>query len=136
MTSDLKLTKNQKLVYDVLLEAETPLSAYAILESLRHDGLKAPAQIYRALEKLLECHAVHRIESLNAFVACRHESCAEHNRTHAFTICENCKRVQELDVGDLTPSLSLISNTHAFKAKQATLEISGVCQNCAHQADA
>ena len=54
MAQDLKLTKNQSLVFDKLSAAPGPLSAYDLLDQLRDQGLKAPLQIYRALEKLQE----------------------------------------------------------------------------------
>ncbi|NRP75769.1 Zinc uptake regulation protein [Ensifer psoraleae] len=69
---DLKLTKNQSLVLAVLQSSEQPLSAYSILDRLREHGLKAPLQIYRALDKLLDAGRVHRLESMNAFVVCCH----------------------------------------------------------------
>jgi len=33
-------------------------------------GIKSPVQVYRAVKKLIENGAVHRVESLNAFVLC------------------------------------------------------------------
>ena len=69
------LTKNQTLVMGALSQAKGPLSAYTILDELRDDGFRAPLQVYRALEKLVELGLVHRLESLNAFVACQHTSC-------------------------------------------------------------
>ena len=74
--ADLKLTRNQQLVYDALTGAKTPLSAYTLLDQLRDAGFRAPLQVYRALEKLIEIGQVHRLESINSFVACqqlRHE---------------------------------------------------------------
>ena len=48
------LTRNQELVLGTLAHATAPMSAYDILDKLRGDGLRAPLQIYRALEKLTE----------------------------------------------------------------------------------
>ena len=49
-----KLTKNQTLVLKILEKANTPLSAYSLLDKLREHGFKAPPQVYRALDKLME----------------------------------------------------------------------------------
>jgi len=68
------LTRNQSLVFGALSRAEGPLSAYTILDQLRDDGFRAPLQVYRALDKLVETGMVHRLESLNAFVACSHRA--------------------------------------------------------------
>ena len=72
------LTRNQSLVMKTLTSADAPLSAYTILDRLRDDGLRAPLQVYRALDKLTTLGLVHRLESLNAFVACAHPDCHEH----------------------------------------------------------
>ena len=68
------LTKNQSLVFETLQRADQPISAYTILDRLRDHGFRAPLQVYRALDKLVEAGLVHRLESLNAFVACAHRS--------------------------------------------------------------
>jgi len=60
-------SRNETLVYGFLETTDKPASAYEILDGLRGDGLRAPQQVYRALSKLIETGAVHRIESLNAF---------------------------------------------------------------------
>ena len=52
-------------------------------------GLRAPLQVYRALDKLVETGLVHRLESLNAFVACAHKHCHD-DCASAFAICEKC----------------------------------------------
>ena len=57
------LTKNQKIVFNLLQNAGDPLKAYSILESLKREGLKSPLQIYRALDKLVELGKIHKIES-------------------------------------------------------------------------
>ena len=90
MNAKQDLTKNQSLVLDALSGAHGPLSAYTILDQLRDHGLRAPLQVYRALEKLLEYGLVHRLESLNAFVACRHPHCGD-DSTMAFAICETLR---------------------------------------------
>ncbi len=91
------LTKNQALVFEVLEKADGPLSAYTILDKLRDHGFRAPLQVYRALEKLLEYGVVHRLESINAFVACAHpdQNCHSHGIV-AFAICESCGHVMRI----------------------------------------
>src|SRR5690606_7906836 len=90
------LTRNQELVLETLNSAESPLSAYDILDRLRGAGLRAPLQVYRALEKLIEQGLAHRLESLNAFVCCADSGGhAEASGTTAFAICSQCGRVDE-----------------------------------------
>ena len=63
MTEKPGLTRNQALVLDRLEKAEGPLSAYALLDQLREEGLRAPLQVYRALDGLMQAGHVHRLES-------------------------------------------------------------------------
>ena len=65
------LSKNQQIVLDIIEKAKGPLKAYSILFNVQKKGINAPQQIYRALDKLIEIGKIHKIESKNAFVACR-----------------------------------------------------------------
>lgn len=127
------LTKNQGLVLDTLAASQTPLSAYAILDALRPEGLRAPLQVYRALEKLQERGLVHRIESLNAFIACGHPHCREAEMI-GFAICERCGTVDEFAESKVIEGLKLWAERHAFKTQKATIEIRGICSDCSRPA--
>ncbi|MGF6176919.1 Fur family transcriptional regulator [Ensifer sp. 4252] len=127
-----QLTKNQTMVMDALSHSEGPLSAYTILDKLRDQGFRAPLQVYRALDKLLEYGLVHRLESLNAFVACTcpHEHEHDHGVT-AFTICEGCGQVTEFHDTAIEQRLSALTRAQNFKTEKTTIEIRGHCQSCA-----
>ena len=47
------LSKNQQIVLDIIEKAKEPLKAYSILFSVQKRGIKAPPQVYRALEEEL-----------------------------------------------------------------------------------
>jgi Fur family zinc uptake transcriptional regulator len=123
------LTRNQSLVMETLSGASAPLSAYAILDQLRGEGVRAPLQVYRALDKLVELGLVHRLESLNAFVACRHAGCETHDIT-AFTICEQCGKVAEVTDSELAGQLEEIARRQGFRATKSTVELRGLCKQC------
>jgi Fur family zinc uptake transcriptional regulator len=123
------LTRNQGLVLGALTETGAPLSAYDILDKLRGDGLRAPLQIYRALEKLVERGLAHRIETLNAFVACADEHCHRKGMI-AFAICENCKRVDEFADPVIEDRLGAWADQKGFKIERTTMEIRGKCEAC------
>lgn len=123
------LTKNQSLVLGALSAAEGPLSAYTILEQLRDDGFRAPLQVYRALEKLVEFGMVHRLESLNAFVACRHTHADTHETT-AFAICEKCGQVAEITDAALASRLKHLAAKSGFELSKSTVELRGTCRTC------
>jgi Fur family zinc uptake transcriptional regulator len=123
------LTRNQELVLGALAHSEAPLSAYDLLDRLRADGLRAPLQIYRALEKLTERGLAHRLESLNAFVACADADC---HRTGviAFAICEKCGKVDEFADSAIEKRLAGWSRDAGFTTHRATIELRGLCAGC------
>jgi len=123
------LTKNQALVMGALSKAARPLSAYTILDRLRDEGFRAPQQVYRTLSQLVDSGLVHRLESLNAFVACRHPDCEGHDVT-AFMICENCDRVIEVTDKALARRLRKLACDAGFALKKTTIEASGSCGDC------
>ena len=125
------LTKNQALVLERLEAANSPLSAYELLDQLREEGIKAPLQIYRALEKLQAADLVHRLESLNSFVACAEPHCHAHEGLVAFAICENCGDVTEFVDAIVQSRLAEWSNKRDFVPSKTSLEIRGVCAKCA-----
>jgi Fur family zinc uptake transcriptional regulator len=125
-----ELTRNQALVFGTLEEARAPLSAYTILDHLREQGFRAPLQVYRALDKLVELGMVHRLESMNAFVACTHPQCDDHGST-AFAICDDCGAVTEFSDDEIAERLAGWARAEGFRLKKTTIELRGRCRNCA-----
>lgn len=133
MPETAKLTRNQQLVIQALEQAAAPMTAYEILDALRKDGFRAPPQVYRALEKLQSLGLAHRLESLNAFVVCRHVGSGAHRHDHAmaaFAICDECGQVAEFEVPDIEAALGVWSKDKGFFAQRTTLELRGRCENC------
>ena len=126
---EIDLTKNQSLVFAALNKAEGPLSAYTILDELRDAGFRAPLQVYRALDKLVELGLVHRLESLNAFVACQHPGCEGHESS-AFMICNDCGNVIEFSDNSLTQRLAKMAASEMFNLQKTTVELRGSCGKC------
>lgn len=125
-----RLTRNQSLVFDALTAADAPLSAYGILDALRGDGLRAPLQVYRALDKLVETGLVHRLESINAFVACSHPH-DHRSRIIAFAICGTCGQVSEFSDEMVERRLADWAGVHGFCPDKTVIEIRGTCSACA-----
>lgn len=129
MTDSPRLTRNQKVVFDALSASDVPLSAYDILDlrRVRDKGLKAPLTIYRALEKLQDLGLVHRIESLNAFIACDR---GPHAEPAGFMSCERCRKTVELPVGECEAALRASARANGFELDRITVEMSGRCTDC------
>ena len=91
-----------------------------------------PLSTYKKiLDKLLELGMVHRIESMNSFVACRQEKCHGKNKEiNLFTICKICGDVQELLSNGLKNIVKSLSKDNNFLLKCSVLELNGVCSKC------
>jgi Fur family transcriptional regulator, zinc uptake regulator len=131
------LTKNQACVLEKLERASAPLSAYTLLDQLREQGFRAPLQVYRALDTLVKSGFVHRLESLNAFVACAEphdHTHAHHQGMTAFAICDKCSQVTELSDEAIGKRLDQWVGATGFVAKRAVIEFRGTCARCAAMA--
>ena len=120
------LTKNQQTVLNILEKSTEPLKAYAILFDIQKKGIKSPLQVYRALDKLIEIGKVHKIESRNSYIACKHEGCNAKTST-AFLICEKCENVTELKRNNLLSYFSKQAEKDNFQYRKHNLEIYGLC---------
>ncbi len=130
------LTKNQAKVLQRLESACAPLSAYMLLDQLREEGFRAPLQVYRALDGLMDAGFVHRLESMNAFVACSdpHDQGHAHGHSHgmtAFAICDICGQVTEFCDETVGQRLDAWVGANGFVAKKAVIEFRGTCAKCA-----
>lgn len=128
------LTKNQLHVLERLEHASGPLSAYTLLDQLREQGFRAPLQIYRALDTLIKAGFVHRLESLNAFVACAEPHDHHGHRRHgmtAFAICDKCGQVLELSDEAIGDRLGEWVGASGFVPTRAVIEFRGTCASCA-----
>jgi Fur family zinc uptake transcriptional regulator len=120
--------RSDQLVLAALKKSGKPMSAYEILDRARSQALKAPVQVYRALQKLQRLGLVHRVEALNAFVACsdRHEDL----HRPGFVICRDCGTVREFQDGRVT-NLARKAAGSDFSIDLIALEIYGRCGPCA-----
>lgn len=126
------LTPLRRRVLEMLLEQHGPAKAYDLLPLLDSDrGHAKPPTIYRALDFLVRMGLAHRIESLNAFVACEVGACA---RSTIFLICERCGRAEEFDAGHALVDLAEAASKDGFVIHRTMIEASGLCQTCARAA--
>ena len=123
------LTKNQKIVLDIIEKSSQPLKAYSILFDVKKKGINAPLQVYRALDKLVEIGKIHKIESRNAFVACKNSNCQVSKAT-AFSICESCEDVTEVSNLKLSKYLNNFADKSGMKYNKYNLEFFGLCKKC------
>lgn len=123
-----RLTPLRKKVLTLLLESGGPAKAYDLLEQLGDDGAAKPPSVYRSLDFLLEMGLAHKIESLNAFVACGHW---KHGHAAVFLICDKCGTAGELHAQDSVKKLAQEVESVKFQMRSAVIEIRGLCRKCA-----
>ena len=130
MQKENNLSKNQQIIFNLIHKSPEPLKAYTILFNVQKKGIKAPPQVYRVLDKLVEMGKIHKIESKNTFVACRNSDC-EISKATAFSICEKCEVVDEISDIKLSKYLSNFNHKKGMKFKRFNLEFFGLCKKCA-----
>ena len=87
----------------------------------------APPTVYRALDFLVEQGLAHKIDSLNAFVACY--SAGKPHRG-IFLICEACQDVQEVNDKRTVDALSGAAGQAHFTPARTVVEVHGRCRAC------
>ena len=120
----LRMTPVRRRVLEILLESHRAMGAYDVLDRLKAEGLGFQAPIaYRALDFLVRHGFAHRVEKLNAFVACARPDCAD----PAFLICRACSAVSESEVPG---GLARVGDAEGFAVETAVLEAEGLCPRC------
>ena len=123
-----RLTPVRKKVLEILLGEHRALGAYEILEILWREGFASqPPVAYRALDFLVKQGFAHRIERLNAFVACAHPGEAH---APAFLVCRVCDTVAEAPSQTARGRLGEAAEAVGFTIERAVVEAVGVCPNC------
>ena len=128
----LRLTEIRARVLGLVAAAGKPIKAYDLLEQVRAGegaGAAAPPTVYRALDFLLANGFIHKLESVNAFVACHHPNAAQHSAP--FLICDGCHKAVELEDEHVVATLDAQARALGFSPQTQTLEVHGLCAECA-----
>jgi len=128
----LRLTEIRARVLGLVADAGKPIKAYDLLDKVREGegaGAAAPPTVYRALDFLLANGFIHKLESVNAFVACHHPNAAQHSAP--FLICDSCHKAVELEDEHVVATLDAQARALGFSPQTQTLEVHGLCAECA-----
>lgn len=120
--------RNTDIVYHLLSQAKRPLSAYDMLSAIRSDRNVSPVSVYRALNQLIAAGRVHRLESLNAYVTCRHSH--EASRANIFSICDKCGSTNEFPAPDFLSAVRAQTDVQDFRVTSVCFELHGECRSC------
>lgn len=116
-----RLTSGRRLALRILLEAGRPLGAYAVQSAMADLGRVAtPAMVYRWMGFLIDEGLAHRLERLNAYVACAHPG---RGHPSQFLICQDCGRVTEITDPRLEDAVRETAEAHGFAVTGGSVEI-------------
>lgn len=126
-----QLTPVRRRVLEILLQEHRAMGAYDILGQLAEEGLGSqPPVAYRALDFLQAQGFVHKIERLNAWVAC-----PDAGETHSpfFLICRTCGIVAESAMP--AKDLQEVAANVGFQIETTVIEAEGLCPSCQIRTD-
>lgn len=123
-----RLTPQRRRVLEIVAERHAAIGAYEIIDRLAHEGKRpAPTTVYRALDFLIEHGLVHRLASLNSYVACAHAD-AKHGAQ--FLICGRCGTVGEITSSGVDQAIVGAASAVGFAVEAPVVEVAGLCTNC------
>lgn len=122
-------------VLELIIEDGKAVKAYDLLDRLKPEvGSPKPPTVYRALEFLSRHGLIHRVEALNAFIACDHNHSRDHDHDHGdgshrhlaeFFVCEKCHSVDERHAHEHAEC-----KPEGFAISRSVVEHYGTCANC------
>lgn len=133
LAQKLRFTPVRRKALEILLQEHRALGAYEMLDKLRDAGFGSqPPVAYRALEFLVTNGFAHKIERLNAFIACAHPGVSH---APAFMICRLCDAVAEAQSSPAGGDLEKAACATGFTIERTVVEAEGICPSCADKAD-
>lgn len=125
----MRFTRLRRRVLELIWAGHAPVKAYDLLETLRQERQgAAPPTVYRTLDFLLQERLIHRVESLNAYVGCASPG---HREPVQLMVCRSCHAVAELADDRVIQVLRSSAGDMGFRMDRATIELEGVCPECA-----
>lgn len=123
-----RLTSLRRRILQQILKTEGVIKAYDLIHDLSsHDHRVKPPTVYRGLAFLLEQGFIHRIESLNGFVACNHPGEAHET---LLMICDRCGHIDEMHPEQISEALQEAADRQGFAIETKVVELHGSCRAC------
>lgn len=123
-----RLTPIRHKVLELLLRHGRSLKAYELLDAMRavHPGA-APPTVYRALEFLMDEGLVHRLDAVNAWIACHDAAGEPHD---LLVVCTGCGAVAEISDPAMSRQLAERVARTGFALNTHETEIRALCPQC------
>lgn len=127
-TNKPRLTSNQKMVYEALLDLGRSAGAYELLDLLRKKGVNAAATVYRALNELRHKGLVQKIVSTRTFIA--HQQPKNMSEESVLLICQHCGEVSSINDDKIVEVFDKNIEQSGFKVSTYHLELMVSCDSC------
>ncbi|GAB1256962.1 hypothetical protein NBRC116494_14640 [Aurantivibrio plasticivorans] len=128
-----RLTAKRRNVLETLLRSRRALSPYEIADCYKEyfDDSLPVMSIYRMLDFLAEENLVHKLSSINKFIACSHIACDHTHDVPQFMICDSCEDVSEIGIKkEIIDAIRASLKQVDFTLGTPQLELHGVCKSC------
>jgi len=130
--SGFRVTKARKLVLELLISSEKPLtikSIYILIKENKNDI--DLASVYRILSLLHKENIVHKDFENDSYFLCEHLEC-ETKHAHVFIKCTDCEQVREINFcGEMFSSLfKKLLNKLNSKPLSEHIYFKDVCSSC------
>ena len=123
-----RVTEPRKRVFQVLSEAQEPVSPYDIQKILEGNGEHLNhVTIYRVLALFCLLNLAHKVLLVGGFVKC---TLGEGSGCHRFVVCRECGALREYADKALCEEENAIAQEFGFRTEQHLSELSGVCSEC------
>lgn len=130
----MRVTQERLVLFDEIFSRHGHIDAEDLLDGLKERGEKiSRATVYRNLDLLVDCGLVSKVRlGRNRFL---YEHVHDGLR-HDHLVCAECGRVVEFVSPGIAALQTEICRAHGFVPDEHTLQISGLCVDCAEQRDA
>lgn len=123
-----RLTPIRRKVLELLLRHGRSIKAYELLDAIKaeHPGA-APPTVYRALDFLVEEGLIHRLDAVNAWIACHDAAGDPHD---LLVVCTHCGAVAEISDPAMNRLLAERVAKTGFALATNETEIRALCPDC------
>lgn len=126
------MTRQRDAVRDALGTAEGFRSAQELHDQLRHEGVAVGlTTVYRHLQLLADAGEVDVVRTATGEAVYRRCAAQDH---HHHLVCRRCGSSVELSAEEVEAWADRIARTHGFTGVTHTVEMFGVCSDCAASA--
>lgn len=123
-----RLTGNQQMVYEALLNLRRSAGAYELLDLLSKKGVNAAATVYRALNELRHKGLVQKIVSTRTFIA--YQQPKNMNKESVLLICQHCGEVSSINDDKIVEVFDKNIEQSGYKVSNYHLELMVSCDSC------